>query len=148
MGGHFYWYVVDYQNDIAKALNDLREREFSAGRYYPVFKYPDQFLSASPQPAPGAKHRSIADAMRAAAEEGTRSILDLDRIAPSPRSCAVTRLDGGILLDLYGTTEPTREMVEPDFAFSEYMERGEGVYIILYEGGKPRHILFAGYSFD
>lgn len=149
MGGHFYWYVVDYQRDIARALAELREREFRAGRYYPVLLYPEQFLSASPLPTPGAKHRSIGDAMRAAQETGTRSILDLDRVAPRPGAGAVSRLDDQVLLDLYGTAEPTREMVEPDFAFSEFMEeRGEGAYIVLYERGQPRHILFAGYSYD
>lgn len=149
MGGHFYWYVVDYQSDIARALDELREREFRAGRYYPVLKYPEEFLSASPPPAPGAKHRSIADAMRAAQEEGTRSILDIDRIASSPAYGAATRLDDEVLLELYGTTEPTRQMVEPDFAFAELMEeRGQGVYFVLHEREKPRHILFAGYSYD
>ena len=40
-------------------------------------------------------------------------------------------------------------MVEPDFAFSEFMEeRGQGVYVVLYEQDKPRHIVFAGYSYD
>ena len=149
MGGHFYWYVVDYQADISRALHELREREFRAGRYYPVFYDPEQFLTASPPPSPGPKHRSIAEALRAAEETGTRSILDLDHVAPSPAYCAVSPLDDGILLDLYGTSEPTRQMVEPDFAFYEFMEeRGQGVYFLLYEAGKPRHILFAGYSFD
>ena len=27
MGGHLYWYVVDYQNNLTNALQDLRERE-------------------------------------------------------------------------------------------------------------------------
>ena len=149
VGGHFYWYIVDYESDIARALAELREREFRAGRYYPVLKYPEEFLAASPPPAPGAKHRSIADAMRAAQDEGTRSILDIDRIAPSPAYGAAAPLNDAILRELYSTTEPTREMVEPDFVFAEFMEeRGQGVYMLLYEQGKPRHILFAGYSYD
>jgi hypothetical protein len=83
MGGHFYWYVVDYESDIARALHQLREREFRAGRYYPVFRYPDEFLGASPPPSPGAKHPSIADAVRATDETGTRSILDRGGFAPA-----------------------------------------------------------------
>ena len=149
MGGHLYWYVVDYQSDIPRALDELREREFRAGRYHPVLRYPEEFLAASPPPEPGARHRSIAEAMRAAREEGTRSILDIDRIAPNPAYGAASRLSDEVLLELYGTTEPTREMVEPDLAFAELMgERGQGVYFVLYERGKPRHILFAGYSYD
>lgn len=50
---------------------------------------------------------------------------------------------------LYGTTEPTRDLVEPDLAFFEDMdERGQGVYVVLYHDGQPHEILFAGYSFD
>ena len=42
MGGHPYWYTVDYQEDISAALNALRKREFVAGRYNPVTPYPDE----------------------------------------------------------------------------------------------------------
>ncbi len=46
------------------------------------------------------------------------------------------------------TTQPTREMVEENMDFLEDVERGHGVYIILYQDGQPSEILFAGYSFD
>ena len=52
-----------------------------------------------------------------------------------------------VLVDLYGTTRPTREMVERG-ADSEYIERGQGIYIIVYRDNQPDEILFAGYSFD
>jgi hypothetical protein len=32
--------------------------------------------------------------------------------------------------------------------FMEEVERGQGVYIILYRDGQPDEICFAGYSFD
>jgi len=148
MGGHFYWYVVDYQSDIDAALQQLREREFKAGRYSPVIS----FLSfpVGPQSAaPGPRHRSIREAITASGEGGTRSILDLERITSRAEYSAASPLPEALLRELYGTTTPTREMVEPDLAFSEYMdERGQGIYIVLHRDGRPHEILFAGYSFD
>ena len=147
MGGHFYWYVVDYEPDVGAALEALRRREFAAGRYNPAMPFPPFPVSAD-SPAPGPKHRSIHDALEASDADGTRSILDLDRIAGVPDYGAVTRLNDTTLMSLYGTTRPTREMVEPDCEFSEDLERGQGVYIVLYRGDTPTEILFAGYSFD
>ena len=36
MGGHPWFYFVAYQSDINIALQNLRRREFEAGRYNPV----------------------------------------------------------------------------------------------------------------
>ena len=36
MGADPWWYYVKYQEDIEDALQDLRQREFIAGRYYPA----------------------------------------------------------------------------------------------------------------
>jgi hypothetical protein len=36
MGGHAWFYFVDYEPDINAALRKLREREFRAGRYNPA----------------------------------------------------------------------------------------------------------------
>jgi hypothetical protein len=52
------------------------------------------------------------------------------------------------LQDLYGTTQPTRAMVEENLDFLEDVERGQGVFILLYDQGQPTEIFFAGYSFD
>jgi hypothetical protein len=35
-----------------------------------------------------------------------------------------------------------------DMAFFEEVERGTGVYVVVYDQGKPSEICFAGYSFD
>ena len=35
MGAHPYWYFVKYQSNLQKALDELRDREFKAGRYNP-----------------------------------------------------------------------------------------------------------------
>jgi hypothetical protein len=55
----------------------------SAGRYNPVMR-PLNSQSEPTSPAPGAKHRSIAQALEASGEDGTRSILDIERLAREP----------------------------------------------------------------
>jgi hypothetical protein len=60
---------------------------------------------------------------------------------------AVARFPDEVLLELYGTTRPTRQMIEQG-ADSEYIERGQGVYIVVYQAGRPDEIYFAGYSYD
>ena len=39
-------------------------------------------------------------------------------------------------------------MIEKNSAFYENIERGQGIYIIAYQDGKPSEIFFGGYSFD
>jgi hypothetical protein len=149
MGAEPYWYYVKYQPDIHAALKELRRHEFEAGRYNPVISFPADLLPiGTDSPAPGAQHTTIEEALEDAAEDGTRSILDLDHVSDTPDFCAVTPLEDAMLQNLYGTSKPTREMVEQNMNFFEDVERGQGVYIVLYKDGQPDEILFAGYSFD
>jgi hypothetical protein len=149
MGAEPYWYFEKYEGDVDAVLQSLRQREFAAGRYNPVIRYLSELFPIGPNsPSPGAKHSSIQKAMKDAAEEGTRSILDLDRVADEPDFCAVAPLPDEVLEELYDTTHPTRAMVEASMDFMEDIERGQGVYMILYRDGKPDEICFAGYSFD
>ncbi len=147
MGAEPYWYFEKYDGDVNAALQTLREREFRAGRYNPVMPSPE-FPPGPNSPAPGARHSSIDEAMENAAEDGTRSILDLYHVSEFPEFCAAAPLPASELQALYLTTQPTREMVEENMDFLEDLERGHGVYIILYQDGQPSEILFAGYSFD
>lgn len=147
MGAHPYWYVVKYQPDVNSALQSLRRREFAAGRYNPVMPF-IPFPLGPNSPAPGAQHGSIEEAMEDADADGTRSILDLDHVADEPDFCAAAPLPDDVLLDLYGTTQPTRQAVEGNMDFLEDVERGQGVYVTLYRDGKPDELFFAGYSFD
>jgi hypothetical protein len=146
MGAVPYWYVVKHQPDVNAALQQLRDREFRAGRYNPVMPFPP-FPVLPDSPAPGARHRTIRDALRASDADGTRSILDLERVTEEPELGAVSPFPDELLLDLYGTTRPTRELVWQGND-SEYIERGQGIYIILYRDDQPDEIFFAGYSYD
>lgn len=147
MGGHAYWYFEKYKGDVDAALQTLRQREFKAGRYNPVIPFPD-FPPDANSPAPGAQHGSIEEAMEDSDADGTRSILDLDHVSDHPDFCAVTPLADDVLEHLYGTTQPTRAMVERNMDFLEDVDRGQGVYILLYKDGRPDEVFFAGYSFD
>jgi hypothetical protein len=89
-----YSYFVKYQPDVDAALQELREREFRAGRYNPVVPFP--FHTAAP--APGAGHRTIREALRAAGADGTRSILDLGRVSKKPQLGTVAPLADEALL--------------------------------------------------
>jgi hypothetical protein len=146
MGSHPYWYVVKHKPEIDSALQELRQREFQAGRYNRVLRYLRFPLSPN-SPAPGAKHATIAEALEDAEAEGTRSILDLERVSDEPEPGAVTALNDDALLRLFGTTRPTRQMVEsrPQEGLGA---RGQGIYIILYKDDRPDEIFFAGRSFD
>jgi hypothetical protein len=147
MGAESWFYIVPYQADIEKALHELQQREFNAGRYNPVISFPP-FPVAADSPAPGRKHSSIDEAIEASEADGTRSILDMRAISAATNSGFVTRLDDKRLMKHYGTTQPTREMVEANQDFFEDIKRGRGVYILLYRDAKANEILFAGYSYD
>ena len=148
MGAHPYWYYVKHEPDVDAALQKLRHREFKAGRYNPVIRFLE-FPVGPNSPAPGAQHASINAAIAASDADGTRSILDLAVVSDEPDFGAVAPLPDDVLLDAFGTTRPTREMLDQNNgAFFEDLERGQGIYIILYKDDQPDEIFFAGYSFD
>ena len=147
MGGHPWFYFVDYEADVNVALQRLREREFRAGRYNPVVWFPE-FPVGPQSPAPGAQHGSIEEAIEEADADGTRSILDMERVSDEPDFNAVAPLPEEELLELFGTTRPTREMIEAGEELFDSLERGQGVYVVAYRDDQPSEIFFAGYSFD
>ena len=152
MGAELYWYYVKYQPDLNAALQELRKREFESGRYNPVIPFPE-FPPGPDSPAPGAQHASIAEAMEDAAEDGTRSILDLHCISESIEDFCVMPLDDDTLRMLYGTARPTHEMVEEDeevlWGFLEdEVDRAQGIALTVYKDGQPDEIFFAGFSVD
>ena len=85
--------VISFRTtDLGKALAELREREFIAGRYNPAEPFPGFPVDA--RHAPGARHRTIDAARQAAGASGTRSILDMLATSAKPVPGAVTPLDG------------------------------------------------------
>jgi hypothetical protein len=148
MGGHPYWYFVPYQENIKAALDNLRDREFKAGRYNPVIHIMDFSDPEFFKTAPGAKHKSIKEALKASKEDGTRSILDIDHISKKLEHFGAAPLPGNILMQYYETEKPTREMIEKVWNWFEMLDRGKCYYTIAYKDGVPNEIFFAGLSFD
>ena len=132
MGAEPWQYFVPYEQDTQAALEKLKEREFRAGRF--------RFSEENPTTIEEA--REIADA------DGTGSILDIDGVGDEPDFGVVVPLSAENLVELYGTAQPTHEMIEANLDFYEDIERGQGIYIVVYKGGKPAEIFFAGYSYD
>ena len=147
MGGEPWYYFVPYDADLNKALQGLKQREFKAGRYNPAMMLPE-FPVTESSPAPGPKHRSIEEALEDSDADGTRSILDMERIGKTPDFGVVVPLAPDRLKDLFGTERPTREMIEENMDFFDEIERGQGICITVYTGDKPFEIFFAGYSYD
>ena len=148
MGGHIYYYAVPYETDINNALQSLRRREFEAGRYNPVVPFLEFELDASLMPSPGKHHASIQEAMDEADADGTRSNLDIERIAAEPDFGVAALLPPEKLEALYGTDKPTRKMVAENMDLFEDVERGHAIYFVLFQDGNPSEIFFAGVSYD
>ena len=141
MGAEFWAYYTRYRGDVSTTLEELRELEFEAGRYN----------GSDLQPA------TIQEARLNARFDGTRSILDMERISTSPEAGAVSPVPPDSILAIFKTDRPTRQMVERAFRirdeealddFIDAIDRGEGRYIVLYRGGEPVEIFFCGYSYD
>jgi hypothetical protein len=147
MGAHPYYYFVEYQSDIGVALQDLRQREFEAGRYNPAQPFP-RFPVRPDSPAPGAKHESIYEAIEDAAEDGTRSILDIETVSDWPDFGVASPLSEQDLEQHFGTKQPTKEMVSRKLDFLASVKRGHCVYFTVFESGQPSELFFGGYSFD
>ena len=133
MGAEPYWYFVKHQPNVQKALDELREREFRAGRYNPATAFLTFPVSDS-DPGPGCQHDSIEEAMEEADADGTRSILDIERVADEPDFCVASPLERDLLEDLYGTAQPTRRMLEENMDFLEDIERVCDHVVIIDQG--------------
>jgi hypothetical protein len=140
MGAEPWSYFVPYVPDFQTALEQLREREFTAGRYNPAIGY-GRPLSVEERPSTIEEARELADA------DGTRSILDMDQVGDEADYGVAKRLSPTELQNYFGTTQPTRLDIE-QAEFWEDIERGQGICCAIYEDGNPKELFFAGYSYD
>jgi hypothetical protein len=132
VGGMPWSYFVPYQENIEKALQELRERVFES----------KQYRGSEVNP------KSIDDALSMYEEIGTASILDVTYISEKSEFSSVSPLSNDDLDYFFNTTMPTREMIENNRDFFDDIDRGCAIYIILYKDGEPDEIFFAGYSID
>src|SRR5262249_1139086 len=132
MGAEPYDYTVPYEPDIQAALDKLRRRVFESKEFHGA-----EFDPPTPEAAP-----EMTEA------DGTRSILDINRISDRPDFRSAAPLSSEELERYFSTRKPTRDMMHESPDFWEDLERGMARYVILYEGDEPKEIYFAGYSFD
>jgi hypothetical protein len=159
MGASDWRYVTPYRGDVAAALRDLRERVFRDREYY----WWDDFEEDEPRPA-------TIDGIWASPrmrESGTHSVLDVSRVVtttapPNPGNSGdygtVRPLAADRVAHHFGNERPSRTQFEAlamdpstpghaDF-INELTMRGAGLYVLLYDGGRPTEAGFWGYSGD
>jgi hypothetical protein len=123
---------VDYQFNVKAALEALRREVFASGQYNGAElnpKSPDQ-------------------ALELAGADGTRSILDIKRIAPRPDYCVAAPLTPDEYRKYFGTDKPALDQIRECEDLWDDLERGMARYVFAYEEGRPTKIIFIGYSFD
>jgi hypothetical protein len=132
MGAEPWSCFTKHDPNLQRALDQLREQEFKAGRY--------RYAEENPS--------SIEEALEIADADGTASILDITQIADEPDFCCAAPFSPEELTAFFGTEQPTRADLEQYEDYWEDMERGQARYAVVYDDGKPSEIYFAGYSFD
>jgi hypothetical protein len=133
---------------VQQALERLREREFRAGRYNPVTPFIN-FDRPLPTAAAVAPCATIAEAVRSAGEDGTRSILDIEHVGTRGGVGVAVLVSRELLEEVFCTQTPSHEEVdERKGELFAVLGRGECVYLVVYDAGRPTERLFAGYSYD
>lgn len=142
MGSMRWSYFVPYQEDINKALQELKQEVFEKGQYQQPYSFDpkevesqvdylaalyqslpseikehtDQFLemarSSAKQQLPGEVPQSIQQLLDRCGSEGTHSILDMEKVSSRPGFGAITPIPHEKLLEIFGTEQPGRETVE------------------------------------
>ena len=151
MLGRPYWYLVPYAEDLQEVLDELRAREFSAGRYHPAVPTVDFVEPAFSRQQRGPRHDSIEDAIMDAGELGTRSILDIHTVSTRAGFGVAAPFPKAAYLELYGTERPRQRDVRANKDFLRWASPAQCVYVLVYETGgsdaAPSHVLFAGRAF-
>jgi hypothetical protein len=173
MGASGWTYFVQYQPDINQALQDLHNQTFQqrafeqSEPYWRSLSF-EAFLPPDPELMPEdiAGYRAEYERLQALLEpttinalrewqgdQGTHSVLDILGVSQERTFQYVSPLTTEELVEMFDTTEPTRQTIEEALAdpyhdLHDARDRWEGVYIILYRGGEPCEICFTGFSGD
>jgi hypothetical protein len=155
-----WYYFVPYQSDINRALQALRRQVFERGRYHRPAAFYAHMLTLQPEVGPervasairtlwAAPPRTMDELIERNGEAGTHSIIDIEQVWDQPGFGVAWPLTPDQLLDVFGTTEPTRDQVllhERSGILGAYRQRWQALYIVVYCGGLPSEIFFRGYS--
>lgn len=176
MGASGWSYFVPFQEDVSEALKSLRWEVFRSGEFMkpstghplPPFKDfvpPDPDIWEVPEELENWKamyeqaksqhaQQSSAptspdEALAQGDTEGTHSIIDIVSISSTTSRGESGTLTPETLLELFGSTNPTRAMLEAANAELQVLRgRWMCTYIFAYEGETPTEIFFTGFSGD
>ncbi len=96
-------------------------------------------------------HPDAGELLEQRAEAGPHLMLDIDCVSPAPQPGAATPLSEIQLQTLFGTTQPTKAMIqsaEQDGRLNDLCKRWQAVYLTVYEEGQPVEYVFIGVSGD
>ena len=147
MGASGWDYYVRYQPDIETVFARLQDEILESGD----FLWSEEWYG--PKPTTRWQLMAIKDRQEFW-EEGTHSILDMDRIIPADdddEEGAVRPLTADEMQDNFGSTRPTEAEFEAIYReFGEIVDipRWSGRYAVLYEDDQPHRIAFFGVSGD
>jgi hypothetical protein len=171
MGASEWMSFAPYQPDMNKVIQDLREDAFRNGKYYNFAEYalkqlrdldyedynPYEYhpryrltkaelerLKILSQP------ETLEDLIKIQGDSGTHCIIDIDGISPTPQYRMATPVSEEQLVELFGTTKPTRTMVEmlkPHFKdlINEYWM---AVCLVVYKNDEPDEVFIYGITGD
>ena len=162
MGASGWSYFVPYQPDINKALQELRQKVFQEGDYFKPAEWAKQLyerqiigeeelndtleeLALIPEP------RTIEELIEQRAEEGSHSIIDINRVSSVPEICTIAPLPQEEYIRLFSTDKPTRKMIEEkeeEMYSNLNMPSWSGFYMTIYANNLPVEIFFIGFSGD
>jgi hypothetical protein len=166
MGASGWAYFVPFQEDVEQALQELRQAVFEHGAYFKPAEFYGSILESEigKNMAPHFREQLAADVANMLArpkpetidevleqngESGTHSILDIQTTASFPDFGVAAPLSPQELSELFGTEEPTAEMIQENInGVQSLRSRWEGTYIIVYKEGTPSEIFFTGFSGD
>jgi hypothetical protein len=97
------------------------------------------------------KPRTIDELLDQTGEDGTHSILDIERVSSVRAFRAIVPLAPEGLVAIFGTHRPTHEMVAQAAQAGrlyQFYGRWEGVYLIVYQESEPNEIYIEGASGD
>ncbi len=136
--GAFAWkFIAPFGTDAEAILADAKRLAFEKGSY------------GKPYARGEPRAKNVAALLRACAEEGTCSILDVGSLGPAPAPGVAGPFPRKTLEAALGTARPTLAQVEAGAGeLYEALGRGCAGYVVAYEGGKPTQVVFLGHSYD
>jgi hypothetical protein len=178
MGSANWTSFTPHQEDIEQALQERRRNVFEAGddqRFWLYVEGPEEAFDALDEISwTGTDHHLVEELVQVLAEkqrhgalpkppqtikeaqdrsdaQGTRSILDIERIASQPAMGVATALPRPGYRQFFGTEKPTREMIEQAVTTKGLLDdvmRWEAIYVIAFKHESPDEIFFGGRSGD